>query len=169
MNPREEIKDIAPELSRWTHEEGYEVPVDYFSSLSDIMVAKVEEKEKLKPYFDSLPDQIMSRVREEKQRVSISRYYKYGVAAAILILVGNMLWSNFNNEIVAPTYSMMEYNEDLEYIVDEVSMEDIFDTEFIDDESLEEVLTSGVDPFYTDDSAEHLFLDADDELLEDFL
>ena len=33
MNPREEIKDLAPKLFEWKHSEGYKVPVDYFDNL----------------------------------------------------------------------------------------------------------------------------------------
>lgn len=171
MNPREEIKDMALKLSQWKHNEGYTVPSSYFNNLSDNVIKRIEEGEKLEPYFQSLPDQVINKIkREEKVKVmSIRSYYKYGVAAAILIAAGTMLWSSLIEETITPAYSTIEGSEDLDYIVDEVSMEDIFDSEFIDDESLDEIFASGEEQIFTNESAEDLLFDADDELLEEFL
>lgn len=171
MNPREEIKDMAPELSHWKHNEGYTVPSSYFNNLSDNVIKRVEEGEKLEPYFQSLPDQVINKIkREEKVKVvSIRSYFKYGTAAAILIAAGTMLWSSLIEETITPTYSMIEDIEDLDYIIEEISMEDIFDSEFIDNESLDEIFASGEEQYSTDESAEDLLFDADDELLEEFL
>ena len=171
MNPREEIKDIAPTLSEWKHSEGYTVPSNYFERLSYNVLEYVEETKKLEPYFQSLPNQVMSKVKqEEKGKVMpIRSYYKYGLAAAILIVAGTILWSTVIEETIAPTYSMIEYSEDLDYIINEISIEDIFDSEFIDDESLDEILVSGEEQYSADDSAEDVLFDADDELLEEFL
>ena len=94
MNPREEIKDLAPKLFDWRHSEGYKVPVDYFDNLYVSVMRHIQETEKLEPYFQSLPNQVMNKIkREEKVKaVSIKSYFKYSIAAAILISVGTMMW-----------------------------------------------------------------------------
>ena len=171
MNPREEIKKIAPTLSQWNHNEGYLVPSNYFDKLSNNVINRVEETEKLEPYFESLHDRVMNKVKEEEKRkvIPISSFYKYGIAAAILITAGTMLWTNLKEETIVPTYSMTENVEDLDYIVNEISMEDIFDSEFIDDESLDEIFGSGEDLISSDDSIEDLLFEGGDELLEELL
>ena len=171
MNPREEIKDIAPNLSQWKLSEGYSVPTDYFGSLNESIIERVDESEKLESYFTSLPDQVMQKIKQEEKSkvVSLGSYFKYGVAAALLLAVGSMIYSNLLEEAVLPSYSMIETSEDFNYIIDEISLEDIFDSEFIDDESLEELLVSGEDEFSADDLAEEFIFDADDETLEEFL
>lgn len=171
MSPREEIKDVAPKLSEWKHSEGYKVPLDYFDNLPACVMKHIQETEKLEPYFQSLPDQVMNKIkREEKVKVvSIRSYFKYGIAASILISIGTMVWSSLLEETTTPTYSMIESSEDYNYIVEELSMEDIFDSEFIDDESLDEIFASEETQYSADESAEDLLFDADDELLEEFL
>lgn len=171
MNPREEIKDIAPTLSQWNHSEGYIVPSNYFENLSNDMMVRLETTEKLDPYFLSLPDQLMAKIKEEEKTkvMTFKSYYKYVIAAGLLIAAGTMLWTNLVEEIGGSAYSMIEDSEDLDYIIDELSMEDIFDVEFIDDESLEEILANGEEQYTTDDLAEDLLYDAKDELLEEFL
>ena len=171
MNPREEIKNIAPTLSKWKHTEGYVVPADYFEKLSNNVINRVEETEKLESYFESLPNEVMNKVKHKEKRkvLPIRSFYKYGVAAAILITVGTVLWPSLMEETITPTYSMTENNEDLDFIVDEISMEDIFDSDFIDDESLDEIFAIGEDPISSDDSIKDLLFDGDDELLEELL
>jgi len=171
MNPREEIKDLAPKLSEWKHSEGFKVPVDYFDNLSVSVMKHMQETEKLEPYFQSLPDQVINKIkREEKVKVmSIRSYFKYSIAAVILISVGTMMWSSLLEESTTLNYSMIEGSEDYNYIVEELSMEDIFDSEFIDDESLDEIFASEEGQYSADESSEDLLFDVDDELLEEFL
>ena len=63
---------------------------------------------------------------------------------------------------------MIEDNEDYNYVVQELSVEDIFDLEFIDDETLDEIFTSEEGQYFIDESSEDLLFDVDDELLEEF-
>ncbi len=170
MNPREEIKDLAPKLFDWRHSEGYKVPVDYFDNLYVSVMRHIQETEKLEPYFQSLPNQVMLKIkREEKVKaVSIKSYFKYSIAAAILISAGIMMWSSLLEELTISTYSMIEGSEDYNYIVQELSVEDIFDLEFIDDETLDEIFTSEEGQYFIDESSEDLLFNVDDELLEEF-
>ena len=170
MNPREEIKDLAPKLFDWRHSEGYKVPVDYFDNLYVSVMRHMQETEKLEPYFQSLSNQVMLKIkREEKVKaVSIKSYFKYSIAAAILISAGIMMWSSLLEELTISTYSMIEGSEDYNYIVQELSVEDIFDLEFIDDETLDEIFTSEEGQYFIDESSEDLLFDVDDELLEEF-
>ena len=50
----------------------------------------------------------------------------------------------------------------------ELSVEDIFDLEFIDDETLDEIFASEEGQYFIDESSEDLLFDVDDELLEEF-
>ena len=170
MNPREEIKDLAPKLFDWKHSEGYKVPVDYFDNLSVSVMKHMQETEKLESYFQSLPNQVMNKIkREEKVKaVSIKSHFKYSIAAAILISAGTMMWSSLLGELTISTYSMVEGSEDYNYVVQELSVEDIFDLEFIDDETLDEIFTSEEGQYFIDESSEDLLFDVDDELLEEF-
>jgi len=170
MNPREEIKDLAPKLFDWKHSEGYKVPVDYFDNLYVSVMRHTQETEKLEPYFQSLPNQVMNKIkREEKVKaVSIKSYFKYSIAAAILISAGTMMWSSLLEEFTISTYSIIEGSEDYNYVVQELSVEDIFDLEFIDDETLDEIFTSEEGQYFIDESSEDLLFDVDDELLEEF-
>ena len=170
MNPREEIKDLAPKLFDWRHSEGYKVPVDYFDNLYVSVMRHMQETEKLEPYFQSLSNQVMLKIkREEKVKaVSIKSYFKYSIAAAILISAGIMMWSSLLEELTISTYSMIEGSEDYNYIVQELSVEDIFDLEFIDDETLDEIFTSEEGQYFIDESSEDLLFNVDDELLEEF-
>ena len=170
MSPREEIKDLAPKLFEWKHSEGYNVPVDYFDNLSVSVMKHIQETEKLELYFLSLPDQVMNKIRREEKgkAMSTKSYFKYSIAAVILISVGTMMWSSLLEEPTTSTYSMIEGSEDYNYIVEELSMEDIFDSEFIDDESLYEILASEKEQYFIDESSEDFLFDVDDELLEEF-
>jgi hypothetical protein len=100
--------------------------------------------------------------------VSIKSYFKYSIAAAILISAGTMMWSSLLGELTISTYSMVEGSEDYNYVVQELSVEDIFDLEFIDDETLDEIFTSEEGQYFIDESSEDLLFDVDDELLEEF-
>ncbi len=171
MNPREEIKVIAPTLSRWKISDRSTVPSDYFDTLADKVLESVEVAEKMEEYFQSLPDQVIHKIKqEETTNVNpILSYYKYVIAASIFIAVGTILWSSLTNETVSPSYSMIEIGEDLDYIIDEISVEDIFDFEFIDDKTFEEVLVSEDGQFSEEDLVDDLLFDVDDEILEEFL
>ena len=171
MNPREEIKDIAPKLSQWKHPEGYTLPADYFVDLSDNVLLRAKEIENLEPYFNSLSDQVMNKIKEEEKGkvIPIRSYLKYVVAAAMLITVGTLLWSNQAKESTMPTYAMLETSEELDFIIDEIAMEDIFDSEFIDDESLDEILVYDLELIAVDDFAEEILYNASDDILEEFL
>ncbi len=170
MNSREEIKDLAPKLYDWKHSEGYKVPVDYFDNLSVSVMKHMQETEKLEPYFQSLPNQVMNKIKcEEKvNAVSIKSYFKYSIAAAILISVGTMMWPSLLEDSTILNDSMIEDNEDYNYVVQELSVEDIFDLEFIDDETLDEIFASEEGQYFIDESSEDLLFDVDDELLEEF-
>lgn len=171
MKPREEIKDIAPILSQWEHKEAYSVPIDYFANLPGSMIERVTQSKELEPYFMSLPDQVMNKIKQEDKGkvVSIRTYYKYVVAATLLLVVGTMVWSSMTADPAATTYAMFESNEDLEYIFDEIPLVDILDSEFVDDETFEEVLVNVEDQLYLDEIAEEILFYADDEILEEFL
>jgi hypothetical protein len=129
-----------------------------------------QETEKLEPYFQSLPNQVMNKIkREEKVKaVSIKSYFKYSIAAAILISVGTMMWPSLLEDSTILNDSMIEDNEDYNYVVQELSVEDIFDLEFIDDETLDEIFASEEGQYFIDESSEDLLFDVDDELLEEF-
>ena len=142
----------------------------YFDNLYVSVMRHMQETEKLEPYFQSLPNQVMNKIkREEKVKaVSIKSYFKYSIAAAILISAGTMMWSSLLGELTISTYSMVEGSEDYNYVVQELSVEDIFDLEFIDDETLDEIFTSEEGQYFIDESSEDLLFDVDDELLEEF-
>ena len=79
-----------------------------------------------------------------------------------------MMWSSLLEEFTISTYSIIEGSEDYNYVVQELSVEDIFDLEFIDDETLDEIFTSEEGQYFIDESSEDLLFDVDDELLEEF-
>lgn len=175
MNPREEIKEIANTLSQWKHDEGYVIPEGYFNNVSNLVMDRVAEEEKLEPYFEALPDRVMDRIKQEEDNsnhsktINIKPLYKYLVAAAMLMVAGTLIWSNQEVQPVAPVYSMNEYTQDLEYIEEEMSLEEILDSEFIEDELLDEILVSGEEYYSADESAEDILYEVGDELLEEFL
>ena len=78
------------------------------------------------------------------------------------------MWSSLLEEFTISTYSIIEGSEDYNYVVQELSVEDIFDLEFIDDETLDEIFTSEEGQYFIDESSEDLLFDVDDELLEEF-
>ena len=170
MNPREEIKDIAPKLSLWKYKEGYTVPKGYFENLSDKMYERVLEEEKLEPYFTSLPNEVMRKIQEEDKGkvISIRPFFKYAIAAAFMFLIGTLVWTNLDGG-EPDLLTSIESSDDLDYIIESVSIEDIFDSEFFDNEILDEVLANEEYETQLNDSAEDFLFDADDELLEEFL
>jgi len=171
MNPREEIKEMAPELSRWNQGEGYTIPNDYFEKFSERIIDRVKESEELKTYFDALPNQVMDKIKKEKKSkvYSLRSFIQYGAVAAALLVVGSLVWSNMSISNPDASFSLLNSSEDLDYIIDEIAIEEIFDSEFIDDELLDEILVSEEENYSIDDTTEDLFLDAEDELLEEFL
>ena len=78
------------------------------------------------------------------------------------------MWSSLLEEFTISTYSIIEGSEDYNYVVQELSVEDIFDLEFIDDETLDEIFASEEGQYFIDESSEDLLFDVDDELLEEF-
>lgn len=170
MNPREEIKDIAPKLSLWKYKEGYTVPEGYFENLSDRMLDRVLEEEKLEPYFTSLPNEVMRKIKEEDKGkiISIRPFLKYVAAAVIMLSIGTLVWNNLNDS-EPDLLASIEDSEELDYIIESVSIEDIFDTDIFDDDILDEVLANEEYDIPLNDSAEDFLFDADDELLEEFL
>ncbi len=171
MNPREEIKDIAPKLSLWKYGEGYKIPDGYFEGLSDRICERVEEDEKLDKYFSALPDEVMQKIKQEQKGkvMSIRPFLKYAVAAAFFMIMGTLVWNNVDSEFASDQTVSLEDSEELNYIIEAISLEDIFDTEFIDDETFEEILVNEDDEFIFNNSTEELLYEVDDELLEEFL
>lgn len=170
MNPREEIKDIAPKLSQMENEKRRPIPNDYFSELQNNVMNRLEESKKLEIYFEELPDKVLNTVRKEETKVfNIQPFLKYGVAAILLLCIGTLFWNN--NELEGDaTYALYEEeNEDLDFIIEELSMEEILDSDFIDEEALEEILVSYDNEDSSERWVEEIFYDADDDLLEDFL
>lgn len=176
MDPREEIKDIAPTLSQWQHEEGYTVPSGYFDQLSDAVLSRVHEGDKMDLYFNSLPDRVMNKIDQEENRskenvskvLPIRAFYKYAVAAALLIAVGTMVWTTTSDDITPDTYVMSVETEELNYILDNVSLDDFLTSDIIEDEVFEALLVSDVE--YEEESIDALFYNiSDDDILEEFL
>lgn len=171
MDPKEEIKDIAPKLSLWKYKEGFQVPEGYFENLSNSVQVKIEERQNLDPYFDSLPDQVMNRIEQEnsKKIISIQTYLKYAVAALFFVSIGTLLWNNIQEDITTPSLAIIEDTEEIDYIIESISIEDIFNTEFIDDADLDEIFANEDDDLFLIESVEEVLHDAEDALLEEFL
>ena len=79
-----------------------------------------------------------------------------------------MMWPSLLEDSTILNDSMIEDNEDYNYVVQELSVEDIFDLEFIDDETLDEIFASEEGQYFIDESSEDLLFDVDDEFLEEF-
>lgn len=172
MEHRNEIKDIAPTLSKWNQKEGYTIPKDYFDGLSDNILNRANEEGNLEPYFSSLPDQVMDKLKKEESTkvITIRSWYRYGAVAALLIAVGSIIWSYNSDDTHLETYAVSTEAEELEYILDNVTIDEFLNSDIIDDATFEELLVSGEENAIVIESIEDLFYTYDDdELLEEFL
>lgn len=171
MDPKQELKKIAPNLAQLDQTKGYRVPHDYFANLSDKLMDRVYEEERLQPYFANLSDQVLDKINKEKATniVSIRSFFRYAIAAVFLLTMGSLLWMNTANDFDQPIYASIEETDDLDFILDNVSLEEILSSEQIEDDVFEEIFASEDIYIYSEESLGNLFYETnDDDLLEEF-
>ncbi|NER12013.1 hypothetical protein GWK08_01040 [Leptobacterium flavescens] len=120
---------------KYTEQEGFKVPEDYFTSFEDKLFAGLEDASTdakdgfkvPKAYFESLEDRILDSIdkennEEEVKVIKLSSYKKYfyasiAVAAGLFLFFGTDL---FTIEATVPQTTVAEVeNEDIDSFIDE--------------------------------------------------
>ena len=134
---------------------------------------KSEGLEVPEEYFSSLPDKVIGRIQEDKQPKVIQLFNRQWLAiAATLVFLFSaiyMIQTNINTENTIEEYSLdIEVDEALDYLLENENlyMSDLISLEYIPEEDLEN--QEDYDEYYEED-LEDFFNELEPEDLEDLL
>ena len=142
----EELNSFSPKLAEMEKQNPFTVPEGYFNGfenklLSEVHLLSLKQKsnKNLDNYFDGLPDLVISRIKNEENKIiPIQRYYKvfFQIAAVFTslimmtypILKSNMFINrgeNINLDVAFQQISKSEIENYLDMNVNSISIEDL--------------------------------------------
>ena len=177
--PDIEIKDLAPSLYKLEKKNPFKVPDGYFEKLEHEVMHSVidqsfERSEIPENYFSTLQDKVIARIEEDQRKTKVIPLFNrkwLSIAAVFIFLlcVTYIINTNLSIENNSEAYALdIEVDEALDYLLenenlylsDLVSLEYLTDEDVVGEEDFEDI---------NEEDLEDFFNELDPEDLEDLL